>query len=78
MVHSANFISAMVSGHATDVEQRARAATGLGHVSRAWALLQDSKRVLRGEPSPGSMKPGPKAKPQVAFRSRPGFSELHP
>ncbi len=40
-----------------DKEQRARVATGLGHLVRAWKTLEDSKRVLKGDPMPGSLKP---------------------
>ena len=40
-----------------DKEQRARVAMGLGHLVRAWKTLEDSKRVLKGDPMPGSLKP---------------------
>lgn len=37
-------------------EQRARIATGLGNLVKAWRVAEDAKRVLKGEPLPGSYK----------------------
>ena len=39
-----------------DKEQRARIATGLGNLVKAWRVAEDAKRVLKGEPLPGSYK----------------------
>ena len=55
-----------------DKEQRARVATGLGHLVRAWKTLEDSKRVLKGDPMPGSLKPE-KPRPN---RCRPAGNDL--
>jgi hypothetical protein len=40
-----------------DKEQRARVATGLGNLVKAWRVLEDAKRVLKGDPMPGCLKP---------------------
>ena len=40
-----------------DKEQRARVSTGLANLMKTWTALQDSVRVLKGDPMPGSLKP---------------------
>jgi hypothetical protein len=40
-----------------DKDERARVATALGGLCRNWTALQDSVRVLKGDPMPGSLKP---------------------
>lgn len=41
----------------SDKEERARVATALGNLVRNWSALQESVRVLKGDPLPGSLKP---------------------
>jgi hypothetical protein len=57
-----------------DKEGRARVATALGALCRNWTALQESVRVLKGDPMPGSLKPEPKKKK----RARVNFSVLSP
>jgi hypothetical protein len=45
---------------AEDRELRARVATAMGNLVRNWSVLQESVRVLKGDPMPGSLKPQPK------------------
>lgn len=45
---------------ADDKEARARVATALGNLVRNWACLQESVRVLKGDPMPGSLRPANK------------------
>lgn len=45
-----------------DKTERARIATALGNIMANWTKLQDSLRVLKGQPLPGSFKPEPPAK----------------
>jgi hypothetical protein len=45
---------------ATDKEERARVATALGNLVRNGSVLQESVRVLKGDPMPGKLKPEPK------------------
>ena len=40
-----------------DKEERARIATALGGLGRNWTALQDSIRILKGDPLPGSLRP---------------------
>lgn len=40
-----------------DKELRARLAVALGGLGRNWTTLQDSVRVLKGDPLPGSLRP---------------------
>lgn len=39
-----------------DKELRARIATGLSNLIKGWRTAEDAKRVLKGEPLPGSYK----------------------
>jgi hypothetical protein len=45
-----------------DKEQRARVSTGLANLMKTWTALQESVRVLKGDPMPGSFRPGTKSK----------------
>lgn len=38
-------------------EERARIAGALGNVARNWTAIQDTVRVLKGDPLPGSFRP---------------------
>jgi hypothetical protein len=51
----------------SDKEERARVATALGNVVRNWSALQESVRVLKGDPLPGSFKPEKPEKPRKHF-----------
>ena len=53
---NARLLGADIAGSA-DAEQRARVATGLGNLVKAWKTLEDSKRILKGDPMPGCLKP---------------------
>lgn len=47
---------------------RSRIASGLAQLTKSWELLEDRKRILRGKPLPGSLRPerkAPKRKAQV-------------
>lgn len=43
-------------GGSEDKQDRARLAVALGNLARNWTALQESIRVLKGEPLPGSYK----------------------
>ncbi len=58
---------------ATKLEERARAGATLASLGKAWNTLQDAKRVIRGRPLPGSLKPEPKR--QRPKRSQETYSE---
>ena len=53
---NARLLGADIAGSA-DAEQRARVATGLGNLVKAWRVLEDAKRILKGDPMPGCLKP---------------------
>ena len=53
---NARLLGADIAGSA-DLEQRARVATGLGNLVKAWRVLEDAKRILKGDPMPGCLKP---------------------
>lgn len=38
-------------------EERARAASALASLCKAWEALDDRRRILRGQPLPGSLRP---------------------
>lgn len=42
---------------ATDKEVRARLASALGQLGRNWTSLAESIRILKGQPTPGSLRP---------------------
>lgn len=44
-------------------EQRAKTATALSNMIKAWDSAEDRKRIIRGKPLPGSLRPE-KAKPK--------------
>jgi len=46
-----------------DKEERARVATALGNLLKTWTALQESVRILKGDPMPGSFRPKEKPKP---------------
>jgi hypothetical protein len=55
-----------------DRELRAKLGVAMGAMARGWDLLEDRKRVLRGKPLPGHLRPdlAPKAKRVLpSFRS---------
>src|SRR4051812_20063371 len=52
----------------SDKEERARVATALGNLVRNWSVLQESVRVLKGDPMPGSLRPKEKLKPHIPYR----------
>ena len=41
----------------TDKAERARIAGAIGNLCRNWGSLQDSVRVLKGDPMPGAFRP---------------------
>lgn len=41
---------------------RARAASGIAQLVKAWDTSRDAVRILRGKPLPGSLRPEPKPK----------------
>lgn len=43
-------------------DERARLAAAMGGLGRNWTALQETIRILKGDPLPGSLKPVPKAK----------------
>ncbi len=43
-------------------EQRARAASAIANLAKAWTALQDSKREILGRPRMGVLKPRPEDK----------------
>ena len=53
---NARLLGADIAGSA-DAEQRARVATGLGNLVKAWRVLEESKRIWKGDPMPGCLKP---------------------
>jgi hypothetical protein len=48
---------------ATDREERARVASAIANLGKAWVSLQDSKREILGRPKAGVLKPEKKTKP---------------
>jgi hypothetical protein len=63
---------------ASDREERARAASALSNVSKAWSSMEDIKRILRGKPLPGSLRPESKPKKQRTPRATPSESPDNP
>ena len=62
----------LVAGDAketTEREERARAASALANLGKAWTTLQDAKRVILGRPLPGSLRPE-KAEPRHKARPK--------
>jgi hypothetical protein len=57
-----------------DVALRARTASSIAQLARSWDTLENRKRVLRGRPLPGSLRPE-KAKPTNSARSQALFTE---
>jgi hypothetical protein len=46
-------------------EQRAKVATAMSNLIKAWDSAEDRKRIIRGKPLPGSLRPEkPKPKKQ--------------
>ena len=53
-------------------ELRARVATASGNLMKTWTALQESVRVMKGDPMPGSLKPErPKPKRKPALGAQP-------
>jgi hypothetical protein len=48
----------------TDGEARARVASALANLAKGWDALENRKRILRGRPLPGSLRPE-KPRPKV-------------
>jgi hypothetical protein len=57
-----------------DVALRARTASSIAQLARSWDTLENRKRVLRGRPLPGSLRPE-KAKPKNLARPQALFTE---
>jgi hypothetical protein len=45
-----------------DSERRAKTATALGNLIKAWDSAEDRKRIIRGKPLPGSLRPSTEKK----------------
>lgn len=56
-IESAKLLDADARANSATPEQRAKAGTALSNVVRGWRVLQEAKRILRGDPAPGSFKP---------------------
>lgn len=41
----------------TEREERARCASALASLCKAWEAMDDRRRILRGKPLPGSLRP---------------------
>src|SRR3974390_1244835 len=41
----------------SDREERARVASALANLAKGWDALENRKRILRGKPLPGSLRP---------------------
>jgi hypothetical protein len=50
-------------------------AADLAQLVRGWDTLENRKRILRGRPLPGSLKPKPKEPRGSGFRSNPLYCE---
>jgi hypothetical protein len=60
----------------TDREERARVASAISNLGKAWCSLQDAKREIMGKPKTGVFKPErPKPKPKPYW---PSFNESPP
>lgn len=57
----------------TDKEERARIASAIASTCKGWDSLEDRKRVIRGQPLPGSLRPI--AKPKKVKSARATASE---
>ena len=47
----------------------------LAQLSRAWEVLEERKRILKGRPLPGSLKPKPNTPGAIWKPNQPDFSE---
>lgn len=45
-----------------DSERRAKSATAMGNLIKAWDSAEDRKRIIRGKPLPGSLRPAAEKK----------------
>jgi hypothetical protein len=45
-----------------DSERRAKSATAMGNLIKAWDSAEDRKRIIRGKPLPGSLRPSTEKK----------------
>lgn len=61
-VGNAQLLDADARAEGATPESRAKAGTALSNVVRAWRVLEEGKRVLKGDPLPGSLKPVPRSK----------------
>jgi hypothetical protein len=52
-----------------DSERRAKSATAMGNLIKAWDSAEDRKRIIRGKPLPGSLRPSSEKKPRRAAPS---------
>ena len=58
----------------SDKEERARIASAIASVAKGWQGLQDSKRIIRGKPLPGSKRPAVE-QPKHKVKASPSFTE---
>src|SRR5215471_9338529 len=59
----------------SDREERARVASAISNLGKAWCSLQDAKREILGRPKAGVLKPErPKKKQKPPWEMGPSFS----
>lgn len=56
-IESARILDKDVRSVNSNPDTRAKAGTALSNITRAWRVLEEAKRVLKGDPSPGSYRP---------------------
>ena len=56
---------------AVDIELRVKIASAMSNLTKSWDMAIDRKRILKGTPSPGSLRPDSKPKRKVQVHSFP-------